>query len=35
VQMLPFTLIIVVLALFGRRAGLPAALGLPYQRGAR
>ena len=35
VQMLPFTLIIVVLALFGRRAGLPASLGLPYQRGAR
>ena len=35
VQMLPFATIIVVLALFGRRAGLPAALGLPYHRGAR
>lgn len=35
VQMLPFAMIIVVLAVFGRRAGLPAALGLPYHRGAR
>lgn len=34
VQMLPFATIIVVLALFGRKAGLPAALGLPYHRGA-
>ena len=35
VQMIPFTTIIIVLALFGRKAGLPAALGLPYHRGAR
>jgi general nucleoside transport system permease protein len=35
VQMLPFATIIVVLTLFGRNAGLPAALGLPYHRGAR
>jgi simple sugar transport system permease protein len=35
VQMLPFTMIMLVLALIGRRAGLPAALGLPYHRGAR
>lgn len=35
VQMLPFAMIMVVLTLFGRRAGLPAALGHPYLRGAR
>jgi ABC-type uncharacterized transport system permease subunit len=35
VQMIPFAMIIVVLTLFGRHAGLPAALGLPYHRGAR
>jgi simple sugar transport system permease protein len=35
VQMLPFAMIMVFLALFGRRAGLPSALGLPYHRGAR
>jgi general nucleoside transport system permease protein len=35
VFMLPFVAVIVVLLLFGRRAGLPAALGLPYVRGAR
>jgi general nucleoside transport system permease protein len=35
VQMIPFATIIVVLAMFGRKAGLPAALGLPYHRGAR
>lgn len=35
VQMLPFAMIMIVLSLFGRRAGLPAALGLPYHRGAR
>lgn len=35
VQMIPFATIIVVLALLGRHAGLPAALGLPYHRGAR
>lgn len=35
VQMLPFVMIMAVLTLFGRRAGLPAALGHPYMRGAR
>jgi simple sugar transport system permease protein len=35
VFMLPFVAVIVVLILFGRRAYLPAALGLPYVRGAR
>ncbi len=35
VQMLPFVMIMVVLTIFGRRAGLPAALGHPYLRGAR
>jgi ABC-type uncharacterized transport system permease subunit len=35
VLMLPFATIMLVLTLFGRRAGLPAALGLPYHRGAR
>ncbi len=35
VQMLPFLMIMLVLTLFGRRAGLPAALGHPYMRGAR
>jgi len=33
VQMLPFAAVLVVLVLFGRRAGLPAALGRPYRRG--
>ncbi len=35
VFMLPFVAVIVVLILFGRRSYLPAALGLPYVRGAR
>ena len=35
VFMLPFVAVIVVLVLFGRRSYLPAALGLPYVRGAR
>jgi simple sugar transport system permease protein len=35
VFMLPFVLVLVVLVLFGRRAYLPAALALPYVRGAR
>jgi general nucleoside transport system permease protein len=35
VFMLPFTIVILVLLAFGRRAYLPAALGLPYVRGAR
>ncbi|PWU23268.1 MAG: ABC transporter permease [Candidatus Rokuibacteriota bacterium] len=33
--MLPFVLVLIVLVLFGRRAYLPAALALPYVRGAR
>ena len=35
IQMLPFIAVMTMLILFGRRASLPAALGLPYQRGAR
>ncbi len=35
VFMLPFILVLLVLVLFGRRAYLPAALALPYVRGAR
>lgn len=35
VNMLPFLAVIVVLLIFGRRAYLPAALGIPYVRGAR
>ncbi len=35
VQMLPFVMVIVVLVLFARRSYLPAALGHPYERGAR
>jgi simple sugar transport system permease protein len=35
VNMLPFLAVIAVLLVFGRRAYLPAALGLPYVRGAR
>ena len=35
VFMLPFVLVLVVLFLFGRRAYLPAALALPYERGSR
>jgi simple sugar transport system permease protein len=35
VFMLPFILVLVVLVVFGRRAYLPAALALPYVRGAR
>ncbi|WP_413203405.1 putative B6 ABC transporter permease subunit 1 [Rhodospirillum sp. A1_3_36] len=35
IQMLPFATVMVVLVVFGRRANLPAALGLPYVRGAR
>lgn len=35
VFMLPFVAVIVVLILFGRRSYLPAALGVPYVRGAR
>ncbi len=35
IQMLPFAAVMAVLVVFGRRARLPAALGLPYTRGAR
>jgi general nucleoside transport system permease protein len=35
VFMLPFVLVLLVLVLFGRRAYLPAALALPYERGSR
>lgn len=35
IQMLPFLAVMLVLVLFGRRARLPAALGLPYVRGQR
>ena len=35
IQMLPFLAVMTMLVVFGRRASLPAALGLPYQRGAR
>jgi general nucleoside transport system permease protein len=35
IQMLPFAVIMIVLVIYGRRARLPAALGLPYERGAR
>lgn len=35
VFMLPFILVLIVLLLFGRRAYLPAALALPYERGTR
>lgn len=35
IQMLPFGAVMVVLVVFGRRASLPAALGLRYVRGAR
>lgn len=34
-QMLPFAAVMAVLVVFGRRASLPAALGLPYVRGER
>lgn len=35
IQMLPFIAVMVMLVAFGRRASLPAALGIPYERGAR
>ena len=35
IQMLPFIAVMTMLMIFGRRASLPAALGLPYQRGVR
>jgi general nucleoside transport system permease protein len=35
IQMIPFLAVMVMLVIFGRRSSLPAALGLPYVRGAR
>lgn len=35
IQMLPFAMVMAVLILFGRRARMPRALGLPYHRGQR
>jgi ABC-type uncharacterized transport system permease subunit len=35
IQMLPFLAVMIMLVLFGRRASLPAALGISYERGAR
>jgi len=35
IQMLPFAVVMAVLVIWGRRARLPAALGLHYERGAR
>ncbi len=35
IEMLPFGMVMLALVVFGRQAGLPAALGLPYLRGAR
>ena len=35
IQMLPFLTVMLMLVLFARRAGLPAALGIPYKRGTR
>lgn len=35
IQMIPFAAVMAVLVIFGRNAHLPAALGIPYVRGAR
>ncbi|MFV0244476.1 MAG: ABC transporter permease [Qingshengfaniella sp.] len=35
IQMLPFAAVMLVLVIFGRKARLPAALGISYERGAR
>ncbi|MDZ5696568.1 putative B6 ABC transporter permease subunit 1 [Chelativorans sp. M5D2P16] len=35
IQMLPFLAVMVMLVIFGRRASLPAAFGIPYKRGER
>lgn len=35
IQMLPFAAVMLVLVLYGRRANLPSALGVAYERGAR
>jgi simple sugar transport system permease protein len=33
--MIPFLAVMAMLVAFGRRSSLPAALGVPYERGAR
>jgi ABC-type uncharacterized transport system permease subunit len=35
IQMVPFIAVMVMLVIFGRRSSLPAALAIPYERGAR
>lgn len=35
IQMIPFLAVMLMLVMFGRRASLPAALGIPYERGAK
>jgi simple sugar transport system permease protein len=35
IQMIPFLAVMIMLIIFGRRSSLPAALGIPYERGAR
>ena len=35
IQMIPYLAVLGMLVIFGRRSSLPAALGLPYERGAR
>lgn len=35
IQMIPFLAVMAMLVMFGRRSSLPAALGIPYERGAR
>lgn len=35
IQMIPFLAVMAMLIMFGRRSTLPAALGIPYERGAR
>lgn len=35
IQMIPFLAVMAMLIMFGRKSSLPAALGIPYERGAR
>lgn len=35
IQMIPFLAVMIMLVIFGRQSSLPAALGIPYERGAR
>ena len=35
IQMIPFLAVMIMLVAFGRKSSLPAALGIPYERGAR